>query len=208
MKYFPFILTFAFLLGGTLCLAAPAEDDRPEDLDAYCRQHYEKDGGCPETVCRLTELPGQEGEEPSQECRAQECVEIEPKDCPQDYCALMQDCSGEKICHYQMPGDLAECGDLAYAGQDVPCCPGLVQRCGIEFLDGTCDMEGKDSVYNLPICIPCGDGICGNFENRCNCPEDCGIAPSHGGTQRDLPFAYIKVPGEDQAEEKEEQTEE
>lgn len=76
-----------------------------------------------------------------------------------------------------MAGEKADCGDVAYAGQDVACCEGLVRRCGIEFLDGTCDMEGQDSVYNLPICIPCGDGLCGQFENRCNCPEDCGTPP-------------------------------
>ena len=72
-----------------------------------------------------------------------------------------------------MYGERAKCGDLAYAGQDVDCCPGLVRRCGVEFFDGSCDMEGKNSIYSLPICVPCGDGVCGNFENRCNCPEDC-----------------------------------
>jgi hypothetical protein len=34
-------------------------------------------------------------------------------------------------------------------------------------------MQGKNTAYHLPICIPCGDGVCTNFENHCNCPEDC-----------------------------------
>ena len=51
-------------------------------------------------------------------------------------------------------------------------------RMGIEhlevvFFDGSCDLVGKSSVYAVPICIPCGNGICNQFETHCNCPEDC-----------------------------------
>ena len=189
------IIVSIILVFNLQTIGSRAEDSpqEPKDLVVFCKQQYEKTGECPDAVCRLEE-EAQSGEEPAPMiCLAKDCPEIDPKDCPEDYCALMKDCSEQMICHFQMPGDPAECGDLAYAGQDVPCCPGLVRRCGIEFLDGTCDMEGKNSVYNLPICIPCGNGICSNFENRCNCPEDCGTAPSHGGSQRDLPFAYIKA---------------
>lgn len=110
----------------------------------------------------------------AQEEQLPPCDQIDAKDCPLNRCALMVNCRGQEICHFQM-FDPPECGDLSYAGQDVPCCEGLVRRCGMAFLDDTCDMYGDNSEYNLPICIPCGDGICTNFENICNCPEDCWL---------------------------------
>jgi hypothetical protein len=139
----------------------------------YCLDSYVQKGSCPEKTCDLkcpTDEPGC-----VKVCLPKECPAIAAQDCPLQYCQVMTDCSNEKICHYKMAGEQPECGDLAYAGQDVECCPGLVKRCGIEFIDGRCDMEGKNSVYNLPICIPCGDGICSQFEDHCNCPEDCLI---------------------------------
>ncbi len=141
-----------------------------ETLAERCAREFRANGSCPEAVCRAVWVE-QDGRR-VQECRPKECPEIPPEACPPE-CSLMTDCSGEQICHYPMVGERPACGDLAYAGQDVPCCEGLVKRCGVEFIDGSCDMEGKHSVYNLPICIPCGDGVCGNFEDACNCPEDC-----------------------------------
>jgi len=140
----------------------------------HCFDRYEHHGECPENICQLKcEEVGEDGICASQVCVAVECPRINPEHCPEDFCQKMVNCSDEEICNYPMGGEPAECGDLAYAGQDVECCPGLVRRCGVEFLDGSCDMEGKGSVYALPICVPCGDGICGQFENPCNCPEDC-----------------------------------
>ena len=145
-------------------------------FEQFCKKQYSEKEKCPDPVCRLQIKKSEEGEETS-DCVPVPCPRIPAESCPEDYCATMTDCSDQQICHYQMYGEKAVCGDVSYAGQDVDCCPGLVRRCGIEFYDGTCDMEGKNSVYNLPICIPCGDGICTNFENRCNCPEDCGTPP-------------------------------
>ncbi len=31
-----------------------------------------------------------------------------------------------------------------------------------------------ESIKGGYICSDCGDGVCGTWENRCNCPEDCG----------------------------------
>lgn len=143
---------------------------------AFCWDEYEQSGKCPADICQLFKPEGV-AEEVKGFCLPVKCTELSAEQCPADYCVVMENCSQEKICHFPMEGGKPKCGDLAYAGQDVPCCRGLTQRCGIEFIDATCDMEGENSVYSLPICIPCGDGICGNFENRCNCPEDCGKAP-------------------------------
>ena len=138
-----------------------------------CEDQYKETGECPESTCWEKTVAVSEEEEQIL-CLPLACPDIAADACPLDYCAVMVNCSNERICQYQMQGEKAQCGDLAYAGQDVECCPGLIRRCGVEFLDGTCDMEGQGSIYSLPICIPCGDGFCNNFENRCNCPEDCG----------------------------------
>ncbi len=141
---------------------------------AYCSTIYTEKGECPENICKLSCAGNEDKKDCQPACLPEDCTVITADQCPSQYCVVMDDCAGEKICHYPMGGEPAECGDLAYAGQNVECCEGLVRRCGIEFLEGICEMEGKRSVYNLPICIPCGDGICGQFENRCSCPEDCG----------------------------------
>ncbi len=50
----------------------------------------------------------------------------------------------------------------------LPCCEGLVSvPYGME-QDGECLFE-----YCGDICRPCGNGVCDEGENRCNCPEDC-----------------------------------
>lgn len=154
-------------------VSSPARAQESAYLE-YCYSTYVQKKNCPD-ICQLQcsdETTGKECE--VYWCLPRKCTEFKSPQCPEQYCAVMTNCSDEKICHYKMEGEPAECGDESYAGQDVPCCPGLVRRCGYEFADGTCDMEGKnDTVYSLPICIPCGDGVCGQFESYCNCPEDC-----------------------------------
>lgn len=148
-----------------------------EDFASFCSEGFKAKGECPKDICETKCEILKQGEPCQNLCLPKPCPEIGRKECPEKFCTVMENCSKEKICHYQMTGEPARCGDLSYAGQDVECCQGLIRRCGVEFLDGTCDMEGKNSVDNLPICIPCGNGICNQFENRCNCPEDCGKPP-------------------------------
>jgi len=146
-----------------------------ENFSEYCQTAMRQQGHCPQDVCVLSE-PDAGGAQAI--CRPRPCDEIPAMACPLQFCAKMINCRGEDICHFQM-FDPPQCGNISYAGQDVPCCEGLVRRCGIEFLDDTCDMYGDNSEYDLPICIPCGDGICTNFENICNCPEDCWSNGDH-----------------------------
>ena len=149
-------------------------------FDVYCMNSFHAKGTCPQNICQLKCEEGTNIENCPLSCIPKKCTKIEADACPDKYCSKMVDCSGNDICHFKMLGGSPRCGNLAYAGQDVECCEGLIPRCGIEFIDGACDMEGKNSVYNLPICIPCGDDICGQFENRCNCPEDCGVLKFRG----------------------------
>ena len=155
------------MLGFMTGIFSPASAD---SLDEYCQQQWTAKQSCPPEVCVLEKADSPDAVE---QCLAKPCDEISGKDCPTQFCDTLVNCRGQEICHFKMI-DPPACGDLAYAGQDVPCCPGLVRRCGMAFLDDTCDMYGDNSEYSLPICIRCGDGVCTNFENLCNCPEDCG----------------------------------
>ncbi|QSQ18444.1 hypothetical protein JY572_28515 [Myxococcus landrumensis] len=54
------------------------------------------------------------------------------------------------------------------------CCPGLVARCGGEWEDAPRGAEAGDT--SEPLCIRCGDGVCGVFEEARGCPEDCATS--------------------------------
>jgi len=158
----------------TILLAASTSAGAQSSLWQYCQDTYQKTGECPSKDCLIScEEPAGVRDGCNVTCYPRDCTKIDVAHCPLEHCAVMTDCSGNRICHFKMAGGQPKCGDLSYSGQDVDCCPGLLRRCGIEFYDGSCDMEGINTPENIPICIPCGDGICGQFENRCNCPEDC-----------------------------------
>ena len=139
----------------------------------HCRQDYEDNGACPEDLCELGCFNGVHGDSCQKECRPRPCIEIPVDKCPLERCDILEGCNQEKVCYYKIPTPQGDCGGLAYQGQSLSCCEGFVKRCGIEFFDGSCDMTGKFSIYSISMCLPCGNGICNQFENRCNCPEDC-----------------------------------
>ena len=93
-----------------------------------------------------------------------------PKDCE-----VAVYCDGTRFCRSQESYPSQEtCAAEGILGASVACCPGLVARCGVPSGSGTCDrQEGSDAE---PVCLRCGDGVCGPLEQACNCPEDC--APS------------------------------
>jgi len=139
----------------------------------YCFDAYAKDGQCPEEVCQFGCSGGINYKGCKMNCIPKTCVLIEPENCPEERCQILKGCEEKDVCYPKFTEDPPECGETAYPGQAVECCEGFVKRCGLEFFDGTCDMKGVQSVYSVPICIPCGNGICNQFEDRCNCPEDC-----------------------------------
>ena len=141
-------------------------------LDKNCATLYERSGFCPDDVCRLDCLNDAE-DNCLPVCLAKPCEEIATEHCPEDICDLIDGCVGDLVCYAKQLQPPPECGALAYTGGQVDCCEGFQERCGLEFFDGSCDMVGASSIYSVPICIPCGNGICNQFENACNCPEDC-----------------------------------
>ncbi|MBN2497333.1 MAG: hypothetical protein JXR96_22270 [Deltaproteobacteria bacterium] len=60
--------------------------------------------------------------------------------------------------------------DMA-GGEKIPCCPGLVSIREAVYDPKT----GACSFPRCPcfVCTRCGDGKCGQGENKCNCPKDC-----------------------------------
>jgi len=162
------ILAGLFIISGNYLLSAQ------ETFSEFCGREYMTKKDCPTAVCGLQCEDGSMTEGCSLACVPRRCEKLSEASCPLQFCQLVTDCAKQKLClpkteENTIPG----CGDLAYNGQDVECCKGLVKKCGFDYFDGTCNMTGKNSPYNLPICIPCGDGKCTNFENHCNCPEDC-----------------------------------
>ncbi|MBP9855256.1 MAG: hypothetical protein KBD53_10370 [Candidatus Omnitrophica bacterium] len=163
---------------GTFCLLSfnvQAEEPakKPEIRMEDCQAIFEKSGKCPTEVCSPGCLGGITYDKCKAGCNPKSCLEIESQYCPTDNCQLIVGCEGKKVCFPQADLLPPSCGGEAYSGGDAPCCSGLVKRCGIEFFDGSCDLVGKYSTYGVPICLPCGNGVCNQFENACNCPEDC-----------------------------------
>ena len=163
-----------------------------KSLRDFCMGSFSQTTVCPLNLCQLgcANLPGFEGKCLTT-CIPKPCHQIDAKECPLEECQLVKGCEVEytqdacakkdqdvkcervkEVCFAKVDEPIA-CGPLGYEGQNVECCEGLIKRCGVAFFDGSCDLVGKSSVYAVPICIPCGNGICNQFENHCNCPEDC-----------------------------------
>lgn len=136
-----------------------------------CGKIFAETGVCPSDRC----LYGG-GENWPWNCVQKPCFQFTPADCPSQWsCEVMPTCSGSDVCRKGLSQPPPRCGPVGYYGQDVPCCPALVKRCGAPKTDGTCDPAiGSQGMFAQ--CLACGDQKCGQNENKCNCPEDCGGA--------------------------------
>ncbi|MBU0468008.1 MAG: hypothetical protein KKD07_00060 [Candidatus Omnitrophica bacterium] len=162
-----------FVLVFCVCSYVGASVSADDNTTQFCESVYIKTKECPQAVCRLECVGGLAVDDCEKVCYPKECAEIDAESCPLDSCQILKGCSGEDVCYHKLINEPFECGNISYAGQKVECCYGLVKRCGERFFDGTCDMIGANTLYSVPICIPCGNGICNQFEDSCNCPEDC-----------------------------------
>ena len=56
---------------------------------------------------------------------------------------------------------------------DQICCDGLIKvdDCALDVYNGQVSCACPDCPCF--ICVECGDGLCGEHENYCNCPDDC-----------------------------------
>jgi len=64
-------------------------------------------------------------------------------------------------------------GGTLFPNDGNKCCVGLSPRWNYEIQeDGSCKSISGSSGHQL-ICVKCGNGVCGEGENGCNCPKDC-----------------------------------
>lgn len=52
------------------------------------------------------------------------------------------------------------------------CCPGLKEIIYKNYFDENCKRTMLVGAPNF-ICSACGNGMCEEWESKCNCPEDC-----------------------------------
>jgi hypothetical protein len=126
---------------------------------------------CPSQWCEFQCCPGPGECAPC--CVPKSCQSFDAAHCPLDGCQLMLTCAGTSVCYPFFTAPPPSCGELGYYGGHAPCCSDVVLRCGLPGLGGSCDLTVGG--YNgFPMCIACGDGSCDTqYENPCNCPEDC-----------------------------------
>ncbi len=131
-----------------------------------------------------------------------------PCDAP-DPEGVCQMCVGASLCTYCGDGNCGtgenkcncpeDCGEgcLGLGGQfmdfdtEGKCCEGLVP------MDDCVPSEMGCACPDCPchICLPCGDGECGPYENECNCPADCGKCVEEGESVPVVPDAPQCCPG-------------
>jgi len=190
ISFFILFLISALFIPAQNCFSAIKEVSSDQDqttsevdLPKSCDEIFSGTQQCPQDLCRLQCVPWKN--KPNiciMQCLPKPCIEIDAAICPLSRCEILKGCGGVDVCYYRVKKDALHCGRIGYVGQEVDCCEGMVRRCGIEFFDHTCDMTGENSIYSIPACIPCGNGICNQFENACNCPEDCSGGKYKGVT--------------------------
>lgn len=101
----------------------------------------------------------------SEKCVKAECSEI-------DLCLSGKLYCDEMLCKFVVePKECKSEGTVFAETLESPavCCRDLKKNFPrTEFVNGECLEISEEA-----ICINCGDGICGDGENICNCPEDC-----------------------------------
>ena len=114
-------------------------------------------------------------------CAAADCICAETKDsCPAD---CVEECY-QKDSLFNAPTSVLE-----------KCCEGLKIIPAPEEVnlrpDGKCpDIKGQAIKYT---CAECGNGVCNDDENKCNCPEDCnGINPYETECFEDNTFVCMR----------------
>lgn len=97
-------------------------------------------------------------------------------------CNFDDDCAPGYVCKQDSSGGTAKCAvklpcvkegeAINVFNAQLECCFGLKS---INNLSDTGIMSSNSNELN--VCADCGDKICGEGENRYNCPEDCGSPP-------------------------------
>ena len=157
-------------------------DDNPRivdgtiDLGAYEFRATCGDGNCEVGEGRC-DCPEDCGDPASNEVPATSCSDGEDNDCDGLADCADPDCASATEC--------PTCGDESCSAAETSCnCPADCgdppsgETPGVNCSDGEDnDCDGLTDIAD-PDCVVCGDGSCDMDESRCNCPADCGDAPS------------------------------
>ncbi|MFH1561360.1 MAG: hypothetical protein ABID04_02140 [Patescibacteria group bacterium] len=64
-------------------------------------------------------------------------------------------------------------GEILDYDQEKSCCPSLSLKWNYQLTQDKQCLPIEDNLKHQRICLKCPDGICGQGENGCNCPQDC-----------------------------------
>lgn len=78
------------------------------------------------------------------------------------------------------PVSCADAGERR--GVAVECCEGLVELANAVPVEYACV-----HLFGFSLCSACDDGVCDDWENSCNCPQDCAACIGEGGTILGIP---------------------
>ena len=111
--------------------------------------------------------------------REAQCNEPRPQ-CDEGFVAVVREgcwsCVDRATCEEREPPPM-DCvpdgGRRAVHPDALPCCPGLVSI-GCDRPSAETGGMCRRGCVGASYCTACGDGACGDGENDCNCPQDCG----------------------------------
>ncbi|MFC1611481.1 hypothetical protein ACFL6C_11015, partial [Myxococcota bacterium] len=126
----------------------------------------------------------------TRDCRVEHC---NSQGCTAITCPPGEGC--DDVMGLCVPDCLGEGGKFTDFNTEGKCCPGLV-AVPDHFPD-----NGYCIGPNCPchVCTPCGtdQGLCGDYENRCNCPQDCvGSSNCAAGQCEDVAGSYAVAGGD------------
>jgi hypothetical protein len=85
-----------------------------------------------------------------------------------------------EACENRCAGQGESFSETPRDGLPSKCCEGLIKwiqlSCGGVSIGNTCYSQGIECMTGPPFkgtCIRCGDGVCGQSEDVCSCPQDC-----------------------------------
>jgi hypothetical protein len=93
----------------------------------------------------------------------------------ENFCRCPEDCAQPDGGFDAGDGSLpcmSEDAGIASVRDSLPCCAGLVTRLNLVPVATPAGTECK-LPSDAKVCIKCGDGVCGPYENFCICPADC-----------------------------------
>ena len=153
----------------------PGGGGKADDMRGECTaegqgfESFTPDGMCCEGLTAVPAATPTEGGCASPRCPCYVCVA-----CGDGVCGEGEnECNCAEDCSLVDPECATEGEGFEGFETEGVCCDGLVAIQASEVVDGECRAP-RCPCY---VCAACGDGVCGEGENECNCAEDCERPP-------------------------------